>query len=243
MITATWYGHATVLLEVDGLRVLTDPLLRPRLGHLRRYATLPALPAAPDVVVISHLHWDHLDLASLRLLGADTRLVVPRGAGALLHRAGFARVDEIGIGESLHLEGVRIEATPVAHSGFRPPFGPTVRAAGYLIEGSRRVYFAGDTALFPEMTALAAGDLALLPVGGWGPWLRGGHLDPDDAAEAARRIRPATALPVHWGTYWPAGVRRNARFALPGVRFAEAASRTAPAVDVRVPPPGARLTV
>jgi L-ascorbate metabolism protein UlaG (beta-lactamase superfamily) len=92
-----------------------------------------------------------------------------------------------------------------------------------VIEGSSRVYFAGDTGLFPEMADLGEIDLALLPVGGWGPWLRGGHLDADRAAEALTRIRPAHVLPIHWGTFWPVGLPRGPLFAEAGARFASAA--------------------
>ena len=94
-------GHATVLIEVEGVRLLTDPLLRGRVVHLRRQVPLVQrdLFADPDVVLISHLHHDHLDLASLRLLGRDTPLIVPAGAGAWLRRQGFGAVTELGVGE------------------------------------------------------------------------------------------------------------------------------------------------
>ncbi len=90
-------GHATVLIELDGVRLLTDPLLRDRVAHLRRQ-TPPVdreLTAGVDAVLISHLHRDHLDLASLRLLGRDTPLLAPAGAGAWLGRRGFTRVSEV----------------------------------------------------------------------------------------------------------------------------------------------------
>ncbi len=231
---ATWLGHATVLLELDGVRILTDPLLRPRLGHLRRHVPLPARDqcAEVDAVLISHLHWDHLDLRSLRMLDPATLVVAPRGIGRVLHAAGLEHVEEVGTGDVVRIGAIRITATEANHSGFRPPFGPRGSALGYLIEGSGRVYFAGDTGLFPAMTALGAVDLALLPVGGWGPWLRGGHLDPAGAVEALRRIAPAAVLPIHWGTYWPIGLPRGARFHMLGRRFAEAAASAMP--DVRV---------
>ena len=244
--TATWLGHATVLIEVDGARILTDPLLRDRLFHLQRHGPTPTahLEGRIDAVVISHLHHDHLDLPSLRLLDPSTPIVVPRGAGALLRAAGLPRVIELARGESWRLDaGVTIEATPAHHSGRRPPLGPTVEAAGYVIDGSHRVYFAGDTGLFPEMANLEAIDLALLPVGGWGPWLRGPHLDPRSAAAALARIRPARAIPIHWGTFWPRGLLRTSRFHAPGARFAARAATVAPDVEVHVLTPGAALSL
>jgi len=240
----TWLGHATTLIEVDGARILTDPLLRDRLFHLRRHAPTPTahLDAPIDAVVISHLHHDHLDLPSLRALDPSTPIVVPRDAGGLLRRAGFRGVVELARGELWPLErGPRIEAVPANHSGRRPPFGPTVEATGYVIEGSRRIYFGGDTGLFPEMSDLEAIDLALIPVGGWGPWLRGPHLDPRSAAAALGRIRPAAAVPIHWGTFWPIGLPRTSRFHEPGRRFAAHAAAVAPTVEVHVLAPGERL--
>ncbi|MEZ4503662.1 MAG: MBL fold metallo-hydrolase [Dehalococcoidia bacterium] len=243
----TWLGHATTLIEVDGARILTDPLLRDRLFHLRRHGPTPTahLGAPIDAVVISHLHHDHLDLPSLRALDPSTPIVVPAGAGSLLRRAGFRGVVELARGESWRLaRGPRIEAVSAHHSGRRVPFGPTVEAAGYVIEGQRqRIYFAGDTGLFPEMSDLEAIDLALIPVGGWGPWLRGPHLDPRSAAAALGRIRPTAAVPIHWGTFWPVGLPRTSRFHEPGPRFAAHAAAVAPTVEVRVLAPGERVSL
>ncbi|MEO6349887.1 MAG: MBL fold metallo-hydrolase, partial [Candidatus Limnocylindrales bacterium] len=166
---ATFLGHSTVLVELGGARILTDPVLFDRITLLRRAVSPlpPELYQRVDAVVISHLHFDHLDVPSLRLLGTDTALVVPRGAGRLLRRSGFGNVIELPIGSSVDIGSVRVTATPAAHSGFRPPFGPNAQAVGYLLEdGDERVYFAGDTDVFKEMADLTGIDLALLPV--WG---------------------------------------------------------------------------
>jgi L-ascorbate metabolism protein UlaG (beta-lactamase superfamily) len=237
---ATWLGHATVLLEADGVRLLTDPLLRGRLGHLRRFA--PEVPrelaSEVDAVLISHLHWDHLDVGSMRLLPPRTTVIGPHGVGGVLRAAGMRHVVELEVGDSMQVGILRVTAVEANHSGFRPPFGPHGTALGYLVEGSERVYFAGDTGLFPGMADLGDVDLALLPVGGWGPWLRGGHLDPAGAVDALRRIRPAAVLPIHWGTYWPLGLPRTPRFDEPGPRFAALAARAMPEVRVHLLSPG-----
>jgi L-ascorbate metabolism protein UlaG (beta-lactamase superfamily) len=246
--SVTYVGHATVVIEVDETRVLTDPVLRDRLAHLSRQVPSPQPESftAPDVILISHLHLDHLDIPSLRRLGTDRRLVVPFGAGPLLRRRGFSRVEEVGPGESVSVGALRITATPADHSGFRPPIGPTGVALGFVIAGSRRVYFAGDTDLFPEMSELAGKiDVALLPVGGWGRILGPGHLDPRRAAEALDLLQPSLAIPIHWGTFAARGVRsRDPSFLTdPPLQFAEYAALLAPQVRVMILQPGDCVTV
>ena len=238
----TYLGHATVLIEMDGVRVLTDPLLRHRTGHLRRHAPPidPLRHRRVDAVLISHLHWDHLDLPSLRMVGRQARLIVPRGAGRALRRWGFQRVEEIDAGEATHVGPLRVEATKARHAGFRPPFGPHTACLGYVARGSRGVYFAGDTDLFPEMASLGGLDAALLPVWGWGPTLGAGHLDPRRAAEALTLLRPRLAVPIHWGTFCPIGMgwARPRFLTHPPHAFKRHAAHLAPEVEVRIVRPG-----
>jgi len=158
-------GHSTVRVELAGRTVLTDPLLTGRLGPLRRVVATPdpAMWDGVDVVLISHLHGDHLHLPSLRLLGAGTRIVVPRGAGRWLRRRGFTRVDELAPGESLADGGLRITAVPARHSGHR--WGPRLTsglncaAVGHLFElgidplaayGPHAAQLVARTASFPH---------------------------------------------------------------------------------------------
>lgn len=239
----TWLGHATVRVEVDGVAILTDPVLRAGIGPLRRVASAPEPHTWEriDLVLISHLHRDHLDLPSLQLLHPETALVVPAGAGRLIERLGFSTVMEIEEGATVPFASLSITATHAAHSRHRTlGGGPRASALGYVIAGSQSVYFAGDTGFFPGMGELPSVDVALLPVGGWGPTLRGGHMDSHDAARALQLIRPRIAVPVHWGTLWPIGLRRVRphRFSEPGGDFAAHAARLAPEVDVRVLVPG-----
>jgi L-ascorbate metabolism protein UlaG (beta-lactamase superfamily) len=166
-----------------------------------------------DVVLVSHLHLDHLDLPSLRRVPATATVVVPDGAGSWLRRAGRERVLELAVGEFVDLGGVRLSAVPARHGGFRPPRGPRAEAIGYLLEGRQSVYFAGDTGLFDAMHQLAPDglDVALLPVSGWGLTLPlATHLDPAAAARAARLLGARVAVPIHWGTYRPAGLHHRA---------------------------------
>lgn len=246
-LSIEYVGHSTLLVELDTVRFLTDPVLRSRIGPLRRTTATPAPAARADVdaVLISHLHRDHLDLPSLRLLGRDHRIVVPRGAGAWLRARGFTEVEELGVGERTSVGGVGVRAVHARHSGYRPPVGPAAAAVGYLVEGTRVVYFAGDTGLFDGMRDLRGGvDVALLPVGGWGPTLPSRHhMDPADAARAAALIQSRLTVPIHWGTYWPAGfawLRPGRRHGPPG-KFERAASELAPGAIIRATEIGAEV--
>lgn len=245
-IRVTYVGHATVLIELDGVRLLTDPVLRGRVAHLRRRssAPVPAIVEDLDAVLLSHLHHDHLDIPTLRSLEPSTRVIAPKGSAAFLRRAGFTEVTELGPGESTRLGGQRVEVTaiPADHSGRRRPFGgPVAVAIGFEVRGSQGIYFAGDTDLFPAMGDLTGNlDVALLPVWGWGPKLGPGHMDPDVAARAAAILRPRIAIPIHWGTFLPFGLRRHRSELLKGPprRFAAQVSRLAPEVEVRILEPG-----
>jgi L-ascorbate metabolism protein UlaG (beta-lactamase superfamily) len=243
----TWVGHATVLVEMDGARLLTDPVLRSRLIHLRRYAEAPApeVSRAVDAVLLSHLHADHLDPPSLRSLAHDATLVGPRGAGRALRRLGFSTTVELAPGESVPVGEVTVTAVPAVHDGHRWPGGRASEPVGFVISGERRVYFAGDTDIFDAMRELATPelDVALLPVWGWGPSLGSGHMDPAAAARAAALLRPRVAVPIHWGTLFPIGLaRRHAELLVdPPRTFARHVAELAPDVRVEILKPGASL--
>jgi len=243
----TFLGHSTVLIEMAGTRLLTDPVLGHVMRSLRRHAAHTPSGSFADVnaVFISHGHFDHLDLPSLRALPGQPDVIVPAGLGRVVQRAGLGRVHEVRVGDRLSVGGVEIEIVPAAHGGRRSPWA-AADAIGCLISASSNVYFAGDTDLFPEMAALAGRvDVALLPVGGWGPRLGRGHLDPRRAAEAAALIRPTVAVPIHWGTLSLVGLHRfmATRFDAPGQAFAHAAAQYAPDVRVRVLAPGGSIAL
>jgi L-ascorbate metabolism protein UlaG (beta-lactamase superfamily) len=244
----TYLGHATTLIEVDGLRILTDPLLRQRTVHLRRAMRLEGRNrvSSTDIVLISHMHLDHLDLPSLRQLPPGVRVFGPVGSSQVLRRAGLMNIIELKTGESHAVGSIVIEATPANHDGGRPPFGPRGEAIGFLIHGSSSIYFAGDTDLFDEMSTLTADlDVALLPVWGWGPSLGEGHLDPERAANALSRLQPKLAVPIHWGTLCPIGLKwtRPQFLTRPPLEFARAGNEEAPDVNIRVVKPGCSLAI
>jgi L-ascorbate metabolism protein UlaG (beta-lactamase superfamily) len=242
-VEVTWWGHATTTVRDSDVTVLTDPLLVRRMAHLRRRrGELPPASAAEcDVVLVSHLHADHLHLKSLAMLAPRTRVVVPRGAlrslGGLRRLARrLLRIEEVAAGETLAVGRVRVRAVPAAHDGRRLPYGPhRTPALGYVVEGASTTYFAGDTGLFDDMAdAVGPVDVALLPVGGWGPYLGEEHLDARRAAQALLRLRPGCAVPVHYGTYWPIGMDavRPHEFHAPGDEFVRLAAEVAPGVTV-----------
>ncbi len=258
-VRVRWLGHATVVLDVGDVRLVTDPLLRRHAGVLRRVGGRAPVAAdwrGADAALVSHLHHDHAELGSLRMLGPVPVLAAPSSARWLsehgLHGVGLA--DDTwttlpgggrapGAGETG--DGVRVRTVPAEH-GHRPmPHRPNV-ATGFVVRGAgTTVWFAGDTGPFPGLARVpelagAPVDVALVPVGGWGPRLSGGHLDPAQAARVCALVGARVAVPVHWGTLHAPASRR-----LPpgwmdraGRAFEAAAHREAPDVEVRVLVPG-----
>lgn len=246
-LAITWLGHATVLVEMDGLRVLTDPVLRNRIGPLVRIAP-PVCPDAVgrvDCVLLSHLHADHTDLPTLRAIARFDPVLAPHPAAEWLRAKGLRDVRDLRVGGQMRVGGLRVVATTATHDGRRRPFGPEAEPIGFVIRGSSSVYFAGDTEAVPPTSELrGALDVALLPVWGWGPALGPGHLDPERAAASLVLISPRVVIPIHWGTFalrWPA--RPPADPQRPAREFAERAKHTAPAVEVRVLTPGERTVL
>jgi L-ascorbate metabolism protein UlaG (beta-lactamase superfamily) len=249
-LALTWWGHASTTVEIAGTRVATDPLLSDRLLHLRRYAARPAARAfEADVVLISHLHHDHLHLPSLRRFGREVPILVPRGGESLLRSVGGDRVLPVEPGDILEVAGVRVTVLPATHDGGR---GRHTKVAGPALGfrgdgGDRSFWFPGDTELRDDMATVGHVDLALVPIGGWGPTLEDGHMDPLDGAAAVLSAGASVAVPVHWGTFWPVGLRRVARanherlFTTPGQRFLDALDGTG--VTALLAPQGERVVL
>jgi L-ascorbate metabolism protein UlaG (beta-lactamase superfamily) len=236
----TFVGHATVAVDLDGIRFLTDPFLRRGLGPLRRHGPPVARGALQnlDAVLISHLHRDHADLPSLRQLG-DVPLLVPPGAGGFFERRGFRSVSELTPGHSTQVGAVTVTAIEAVHGGERRG-SPDAQAIGFQLSGRRRIYFAGDTDLFAGMSHLQGVDLALLPIWGWGPNLGPGHMNPERAARAAALIEPRIVVPIHWGTLYPRFLHRlrPRPLSAPPLELARWMKDLAPQAELRVLAPG-----
>ena len=238
----TWLGHSTVAIELDGLHAVTDPLLTRRVAHLWR-SSVPDFDRTVDVVLLSHLHWDHFHLPSLKRLAVGATAVVPRGSERLVSRAGFASVVGVRSGDTVPLGNVELAVTHADHGAARRGRSRS-EAVGYVLRGSRRVYFAGDTDLFEGMRELAGElDVALLPVAGWGRTAGAGHLDVDKAVSALELLEPKQAVPIHWGTFAPLGLDTLGGPADAAENFRTEAAKRTPDVEVHVLPLGGSLAL
>ena len=214
MPDVTWWGHSTCTIDDRGVRVLTDPLFCSRLGHLRRRRRpLPDDRArCTDLAVVSHLHADHLHLGSLSVLPRHVPVAVPGGALRAvpgLRRLRDRALVEVVPGDTVRVGHVVVEVVPAEHDGHRWPWSRRrAPALGYVVSGKARTNFAGDTDWSPVVReAVGRCDIALLPVGGWGPTLGPGHLDAARAAGFLAELDAHHAVPVHFGTMWPVGPR------------------------------------
>ena len=199
----TWLGHATVLIELGPLRVLTDPLLRSRVAHLWRHAPPAVPPAQLDAVLVSHLHRDHADGPSLRLL-PPAPVLAPAGAGGVLRKLCGREVVELREGETVPLRDGASRRSRRSTTGDAARCTRRCPRSGSWWSGATCIYFAGDTDIYDGMADAGPLDVALVPIWGWGSSIGPGHLDPRGAARAVALLEPRIVVPIHWATL-PAG--------------------------------------
>src|SRR6185436_5192667 len=217
-LRATWIGWATVLVEIDGRVVLTDPIWSERcspstlVGPKRFHQPPIPLQELPriDAVVISHDHYDHLDMATIRVLaGRGTPFVMPLGVGTHLERWGVAsnQIHELDWNESVQLNGLSITATPARHySGRNPRHNNETLWASWAVKGPRhRFFFSGDTGYSESFRAIGAEhgpfDLTLIKIGASDPTWSEIHMTPEEAVQTHLDLRGRMMLPVHWATF------------------------------------------
>jgi len=214
----TWLGHSTMLIEIGGRRFLTDPVWGPRssplswIGPERWYPPPIAIADLPsiDAVIISHDHYDHLDYPTmLEIRDWDTTFVAPLGVGAHLEYWGIdvEKIVELDWWERHTVLGVEVVSTPARHASGRilPDSNPTLWAGYALISDDRRVFFSGDTGLFPAMTEigerLGPFDATMIEVGAYGQDWPDWHIGPEQAIRAHTMLRGRVFMPVHWGLF------------------------------------------
>jgi L-ascorbate metabolism protein UlaG (beta-lactamase superfamily) len=217
-LRATWFGHSSVLLELDGVRVLTDPVWSERASPFswagpKRWSpvVVPLEALEPvDVVVISHDHYDHLDAPTVAALAkTGTVFVVPLGVGAHLAYWGVpeAQLVELDWWEHAQVRGLTVTATPARHASGRMGLDDAAKLwAGWSLASARhRVYYSGDTGFFPALADIGARlgpfDLTLIEAGQYGASWPDWHLGPEQAVKAHLLVRGRVLLPVHWGLF------------------------------------------
>jgi L-ascorbate metabolism protein UlaG (beta-lactamase superfamily) len=217
-LRATWIGWASVLVEIDGHVILTDPIWSDRcspstlVGPKRFHPPPIALQELPriDAVVISHDHYDHLDMATIRALAPrGVHFVVPLGVGAHLERWGVAagQIHELDWNESVAIDGLSFTATPARHySGRRPRHNNETLWASWVVKGPRhRIFFSGDSGYSDQFRVIGAThgpfDLTLIKIGASDPTWSAIHMTPEEAVQTHLDLRGRVMLPVHWATF------------------------------------------
>jgi N-acyl-phosphatidylethanolamine-hydrolysing phospholipase D len=218
--TATWLGHATVLIQMAGIAFLTDPNWSqtagptPVTGAARLVDPPIALEALPpiDFVLLSHNHYDHLDLPTLRQLAdlnPELVLFAPLGHTDLLRKVGAAQIVEMDWGQWVEFAAVRVHCLPARHWSRRGLFDMqrSLWSSWAVTSDEHRFFFAGDTAAFDGFRAIGRAlgpfDLAALPIGAYEPvaMMKDSHLNPEEAAAASRELRSRRSLAIHYGTF------------------------------------------
>ena len=247
-VSVNYLGHATIMFRCGDVNILTDPVISDRVLHLRRRGFsgnqwLQDQPQ-PDIILLSHLHLDHLHIPSLKRYPKDVPLIVPRGSARWLSYVVDRPLIELSPGDEYTIGKVTIHVTFAEHGGNMPIIG---LAQGYMLQGEKTLYFPGDTDIFPQMTELANYDidLALIPIWGWGPTLGAGHLDPEGAAKVVAMIHPKHVIPIHWASFRPIGPiwEMLSYLHTPGPKFSYYVKQMAPKTQIHFLEPGQTFVV
>lgn len=215
--TVTWIGHSTVLIQMEGLNILTDPNWNDHAAPVKFLGPKRLIPPGMklshlpgiDIVLISHDHHDHLDRKTIEKLGNDPLYLVPLGVGAFLESWGITHYEELDWWDGIKINNIRFVSTPAQHFSGRNIFGrnKTLWCGWVAVGKEKRVYFAGDTGYFPGFREIGETfgpiDLAILPIGGYQPRWYNEHvyMDPGQAIDAFSEVNGRVFVPIHWGTF------------------------------------------
>lgn len=199
-----WYGHATVIININNKNIITDPVLGNRVGFFKRVAEKPynALDIKFDYILLSHGHMDHLDFNSLRKLNKDAIVIVPKGYNKILRALGFKKVFTLRHNGIYEDEYLKITSFPANHDGRRFYLGIDDESNSYLIESShKKVFFAGDTAYIDNYKGIQC-DVAIMPVGCYKPErFTYMHCTPEEGYKMFKTMSSKAMIPVHYKTF------------------------------------------
>lgn len=215
--TVTWIGHSTLLIQIDGLNILTDPIWSDRcspfqfMGPKRHVPPGVAFEDLPpiDIVIISHNHYDHLDRLTIERLGDKPLYLVPLGIGSFLKSLGITHFEELDWWETISFNGTKFVCTPAQHFSNRSFFdrNQTLWCSWTIVGREQRFYFGGDTGYFPGFAEIAEKfgpfEIVAIPIGAYLPrWFMGPvHLSPQEAVQVFLEMNANKFLPIHWGTF------------------------------------------
>jgi L-ascorbate metabolism protein UlaG (beta-lactamase superfamily) len=211
----TFINHATLLVQMDGINILTDPIYSRTVSFAFPRRQKPGIPFEDlpliNYVLVSHSDYDHLNLKTLRMLRrkASSTIVVPGGLASYARKAGFENIIELNTWQCAEEHGLNITCTPAKHHSKRTAWDRTGSACcGFVLQTKNHiVYFAGDTGydeFFAELGSRFSMDVALLPIGAYKPerWFKNLHLHPETAVKAFLDLKARHLIPYHWGTFW-----------------------------------------
>ncbi len=216
-MSVTWIGHSTLLLQIDGLNILTDPVWSERASPVSwagprrmvepglKWENLPDI----DVVIISHDHYDHLDEETIKKIGDDAFFLVPLGVGKFFEKLGITNMQEFDWWNSITFNGVEFVCTPTQHFSGRTLFdrNSTLWCSWVIVGEQERIYFAGDSGYFPGFKEIGERygpfDLAAIPIGAYKPrwFMEPMHVDPRQAVDIYTDVKARYFVPIHWGTF------------------------------------------
>lgn len=202
-------GHSTFFIYINGIKILTDPFLYPHIFGIKRKtpALRPELLPSFDYILISHAHYDHLDLRTLRRLDKSAKLIIPENTLNVVNKLKFRQIIELKHWESLEEEKVQIISLPVQHNKGRSLLYPNTETSSYFVKiENTALYFAGDTGYFENFKEYGKKfsiDFAFLPIGGYEPnWLLHKiHMSPEEAVETYLDLKATYLIPIHFGTF------------------------------------------